>query len=495
MFNEYARLNFMGYLMKRRLNTIFIVATLTILSSSCKDQEFYEKEIYQTFQDQNLEEVIDNPVGEITYTIDQDYSEDHNGDYFDEYALDNVDQDNADQGNTEEYNTEEYDTEENDNPENLYVINEHEHEHEHEEEISDNESENYSNANNDSDNDSDSDSESNEEIDTEFASDENQTIQEDQLSEVVQESDNVSDNVSGDENGDESKTSTNQFKIVTDEFLQLEQSSKLDILWVIDNSGSMEDEQAALAYNFNNFINEFIRKDIDFNMAITTTDTSGNYGTRNSLTKRSIAKLRRKSLDNNKEKFLSDFANLIQVGTSGSGKERGLQAVDDFVQKYKSHPRFFREDAYFVTVIVTDEDDQSIATPLDYVNSIKSKLHDPTKFKIYSIVNHSTTTNSQWYVPGHTRYLETTNLVGGKIADIDQNFHVTLQNMGVSIVRLSNSFALKHIPSDDQIKVFINEIEAQSGWVYDQDTRTISFQNNYVPQAGSKIKIQYLTKE
>lgn len=463
MFNEYARLNFMGYLMKRRLNTIFIVATLTILSSSCQDQEFYEKEIYQTFQDQNLEEVIDNPVGEITYTIDQDYSEDHNGEYFDEYAVDNA--------------------EENDNPENLYVINEDEHEHE--EEISDNGSENYSNADNESYNDTDSDSESNEEIDTEFASDENQTIQENQTDEATNQ--NVSVN--------ESETSTNQFKIVTDEFLQLEQSSKLDILWVIDNSGSMEDEQAALAFNFNNFINEFIRKDIDFNMAITTTDTSGNYGTRNSLTKRSIAKLRRKSLDNNKEKFLSDFANLIQVGTSGSGKERGLQAVDDFVQKYKSHPRFFREDAYFVTVIVTDEDDQSIATPLDYVNSIKSKLHDPTKFKLYSIVNHSTTTNSQWYVPGHTRYLETTNLVGGKIADIDQNFHVTLQNVGASIVRLSNSFALKHIPSDDRIKVFINEIEVQSGWVYDQDTRTISFQNNYVPQAGSKIKIQYLTKE
>lgn len=467
MFNEYARLNFMGYLMKRRLNTIFIVATLTILSSSCQDQEFYEKEIYQTFQDQNLEEVIDNPVGEITYTIDQDYSEDHNGDYFDEYAVDNP--------------------EENDNPENLYVINEDEHEHE--EEISDNGSENYSNA--------DIDSDIAVEIDAEIVNNENQTIQDNQASEGNQPDEATDQNVGVNENEscDESETSANQFKIVTDEFLQLEQSSKLDILWVIDNSGSMEDEQAALAYNFNNFINEFIRKDIDFNMAITTTDTGGNYGTRNSLTKRSIAKLRRKSLDNNKEKFLSDFANLIQVGTSGSGKERGLQAVDDFVQKYKSHPRFFREDAYFVTVIVTDEDDQSIATPLDYVNSIKSKLHDPTKFKLYSIVNHSTTTNSQWYVPGHTRYLETTNLVGGKIADIDQNFHVTLQNVGASIVRLSNSFALKHIPSDDQIKVFINEIEVQSGWVYDQDTRTISFQNNYVPQVGSKIQIQYLTKE
>ena len=45
---------------------------------------------------------------------------------------------------------------------------------------------------------------------------------------------------------------------------------------LIDNSGSMRDEQRALGDNFEAFINEFVKKDIDFKMAITTTDTTRN---------------------------------------------------------------------------------------------------------------------------------------------------------------------------------------------------------------------------
>lgn len=47
--------------------------------------------------------------------------------------------------------------------------------------------------------------------------------------------------------------------------------SKVDILWVVDNSGSMKNEQEALANNFEIFINDFIDRNLDFNMAVTTT--------------------------------------------------------------------------------------------------------------------------------------------------------------------------------------------------------------------------------
>ncbi len=49
-------------------------------------------------------------------------------------------------------------------------------------------------------------------------------------------------------------------------------TAKIDILWVIDNSGSMEDDQQHLRENFNSFITDFIKKGYDYRIAVITTD-------------------------------------------------------------------------------------------------------------------------------------------------------------------------------------------------------------------------------
>jgi hypothetical protein len=60
----------------------------------------------------------------------------------------------------------------------------------------------------------------------------------------------------------------------SDEFTQNgnEITAKMDILWVIDNSGSMIEEQKNLRDNFSSFITEFVGKGYDFRIAVTTTD-------------------------------------------------------------------------------------------------------------------------------------------------------------------------------------------------------------------------------
>jgi len=60
----------------------------------------------------------------------------------------------------------------------------------------------------------------------------------------------------------------------TDSFTQEgnEITAKMDILWVIDNSGSMIEEQKKLQENFNSFITSFVGKGYDFRIAVITTD-------------------------------------------------------------------------------------------------------------------------------------------------------------------------------------------------------------------------------
>src|SRR5688572_20932239 len=48
--------------------------------------------------------------------------------------------------------------------------------------------------------------------------------------------------------------------------------SKIDVLWVVDNSGSMQSSQADLKANMQSFTQEFWKKNIDFRMAVITTE-------------------------------------------------------------------------------------------------------------------------------------------------------------------------------------------------------------------------------
>ncbi len=54
-------------------------------------------------------------------------------------------------------------------------------------------------------------------------------------------------------------------------------STKLDMLWVIDNSGSMCQEQSILRNNFNLFIEQLDRTNLDFHIGVTTTDMNADY--------------------------------------------------------------------------------------------------------------------------------------------------------------------------------------------------------------------------
>ena len=139
------------------------------------------------------------------------------------------------------------------------------------------------------------------------------------------------------------------------------QTQKVDILWVIDNSGSMQEEQEDLARNFDVFIQDFIQREIDFKMAITTTDPRDNHngnmiGNPDDLTS-AAAKA-------DEAKFLNDFSNYVQVGINGYGRERGLSTSASFMTKY---PTFVRDDALLVVVYLSDEEDQSSGNSSDYL--------------------------------------------------------------------------------------------------------------------------------
>lgn len=296
-----------------------------------------------------------------------------------------------------------------------------------------------------------------------------------------------------DSNPNQADTDDDEKKItkIEDNFHIKSSGQKLDILWVIDNSGSMGDEQKALGENFEAFIKEFIKKEIDFKMAITTTDTREKYAGKSY--KNSIDLLTSDKLKANKLKFLNDFSNLVKVGVKGSGYEKGIKASEIFTQNYAS--QWLRDDAYLTIVYLSDEEDQSEKSVDSYLKSIQKIKRNNGLIKAYSIVDMVPRRKRGAIVRGYARYKEIVQKTGGEVASIKGSFYDTLLNMGEQISNLSQQYPLSKRPHEVKlIKVSVNEV-INTEWLYDEKSNSIAFDSQHIPASGSKITISYDTEE
>lgn len=301
-------------------------------------------------------------------------------------------------------------------------------------------------------------------------------------------SDTDSDSGSDEDSDSDDETEEAQYESVRDVFVQKSQGQEMvDIVWVVDDSGSMGDEQDALAYNFNAFILDFLNQDIDFKMGITTTDATprgdgkwrGHY---KHLTSEAAKK--------NEQKFLRDFKRTIKVGTRGSPREMGLHTGLRFLERYanRSQP-FLRDDAYLIVVILSDEEDQSSDSVDEYIEKMKNFKKNDGLLKVYSIVTKEKT-NYKWETVG-SRYVEASEKTNGVSSHIKEDFYHILRNMGTSIVNLTKSFALSQRPHQDQVRVYIDGEEQVNGWSFEAETSALRFDDDSLPRIGAEISVEY----
>ncbi|MDO9181741.1 MAG: hypothetical protein Q7U04_05005 [Bacteriovorax sp.] len=262
----------------------------------------------------------------------------------------------------------------------------------------------------------------------------------------------------------------------------------VDILWVVDNSGSMADNQNSLATNFNHFIGQFLDENIDFKMAFTTTDgtpsKNGKMIGDSSLLTSAFAK-------KDKVAFEDNFSKMVKVGINGSGKEQGLKTASSFLDLYSQ--TYLRQDAYLAVVFISDEEDQSEALVNAYLSRLQSVKINKGMVKAYSIVTQIKPKGGYGETIG-SRYNEISLATGGKISDITDDFSATLKDIGGSIVKLVDSFALAEVPYDDTITVFVNGTQLNAGWSYDALSHSLKFNENAIPSENAKIEVHYKVK-
>jgi hypothetical protein len=278
---------------------------------------------------------------------------------------------------------------------------------------------------------------------------------------------------------------------------------KIDILWVVDNSNIMKNWE--IDENLSSFTQIMISKNVDFKMAITTTDCS-NVNKCGKTVPTSDDVLNVANALSNPRKFGEDFERLMEVGSSGSKFQMGLRAADEFILKDfdpDKANKFLRQEAHLAIVFISREDDGSGAvagslpfmTVKKYTDALNGLKMRNQLLKTYFIVDKNDMTpyvpgGQPENLPGSARYKAAAVNTRGAVMDVYGNFSANLSEINSDMDQLLNSHVLSSVPVSGSIKVYVNNIQTTQ-FTYNQASHSISFNAGFVPPLGASIKITY----
>lgn len=212
----------------------------------------------------------------------------------------------------------------------------------------------------------------------------------------------------------------------------------IDVLFVIDNSCSMSDDQAALASNAGSFFNTFTASQADFHLGVVTTTTLDRYHG---------GVLVGPYLTRATPNLYWEFQNLVVQGSDGYFIERALLAADSALSEpvlSSINTGFIRPDADLALVFLGDEDDQSTVDVRGFATHLKTlkSSTDVTVAGILGLVPASQGCDAQyidrWRLTGFTREFGT----HGLLAICTNNYASTLSLISGAIVNARCTFEL-----------------------------------------------------
>lgn len=289
-----------------------------------------------------------------------------------------------------------------------------------------------------------------------------------------------------------------------------EPTNEVDILFVVDDSHSMAAEQDNLGVGFANFIDEIEATGTLFQIAVITTSFDYADPDRGKFVGPVITP---------DDDYLNLFRDQVHVGTTGSDKEKGLEAAAYALSPTMTtgaNAGFLREDAFLMIVFVSDENDCSdegalegmnaeacyqntdmLVPVTDYVYDYRELKDDPEKVQIGTIVGPEATEGCEDAVPGF-RYHSLAQYMGGVVGDIcETNYDTVMYDLGLNASGVRTSFQLSHGVKEDTLEVFVDEVPVAedptktNGWTYDDESYYVTFWGNAIPARGATIVANY----
>jgi hypothetical protein len=280
-------------------------------------------------------------------------------------------------------------------------------------------------------------------------------------------------------------------QFVTQQHIQ-EEVPILDIVFVIDNSGSMIAMQQALAAQMGGFMNIFISSGADYHMAFITTDRDYVQCENNFCW-----------IDSSHPDPATWAQNVIgSIGTNGSAFEKGIMMAKLALENNTSmglgpQTQFWRDDATLVIVYVSDERDSSNGGWSSYYNFFDTIKPDVSMLRQFAVIGDwpsgcGWSQGSIWRnIEFGQGYYEMTQRYNGNWYSIcAPDWGTQMQNLA-NTVTTRRMFSLEEPdPIEDSIVVYVNG-QIANGWSYDSTNNTVVFDEDSIPESGQTITIEY----
>ena len=306
----------------------------------------------------------------------------------------------------------------------------------------------------------------------------------------------------------------------------------VDMLLVVDTSGSMTREQGELAAKVADLVVESVAWGNHYRIAVTTADVDEHEG-RFFGSPRWVAP----DTPDGLETLAASIAALPQ---SQGGIEQGFDAVHRALtpphsslpgdpplpcadesacrapygcyadpEDYSAEPGsfcggpnwgFLRRDAALEVVILSDEADQS-AAGLDFYRDFFSELKGPREelLRVHAIVGTDGQTAQACGVDpddadAGAGYVEIANETGGVLGSIcEEDYGDTLRAISALVFGPKTRFVLSREARPGSVEVKVNGSACEAGWILDEPSSSVVFEEDHpcLPQAGDSVEISY----
>jgi hypothetical protein len=256
-----------------------------------------------------------------------------------------------------------------------------------------------------------------------------------------------------------------------------------DIIFAVDRSGSMYDEIESVQDNFDTFMTTMSGMDADFHIAATVEDNGCINGS---------------DLWIDSEFSASEATDTITTminlyGSYGSYTEMAFSLLEACLAESESggcNEGLVRDDAKLNLVGVSDEPEQSV-NPYSYYVSLFQSLKDDSDDVVFHAIGGDYPSGCGG-ASAYTGFYESTVATGGLFLSIcatDWGAH--LEDLAEGSAADLSSFSLTDTPVPDTIVVKVDGVTTTLGWEFNEDDNTVEFEDDYIPDGGSTIEVEY----
>lgn len=289
---------------------------------------------------------------------------------------------------------------------------------------------------------------------------------------------------------------------------------KADILFVVDDSGSMDSHQRNLASNVSLFTSIFLKTSIlDYNIGVVTTDNEGVFG---STACCGVLVGSTKIVTKTTPNAIAILQSNLMPGIGGSGREAPFEGTSMALSPTLlagANAGFIRPSAALIVIFITDAEDQSHGiTPQSMLNELMIlKNNDKRRVLAYGAIIPTTETTDCPRDGSDTplRLEEFLDIVpngkggGGKgdnlVSLCATDYGQRLAEFALQIVdSISSKVYLTRLPDPNSLRVSYGAIDLpmdpKTGWSYSpaQNAILLGPNINWTSQPpGSKVEVHY----